>query len=267
MGNSQNKKFIQKINSVKPVQILSYVESIYQLAKFAEDENIEVYSPRAVMTTAGTLYDNMRETISRVFDAPVFNRYGSREVGDIACECESHEGLHVSAPTHYVEILRPDGTPTDPGEVGEIVVTLLTNYAMPLIRYRIGDLGAWAESECSCGRAWPLLKEVKGRVSDTFVTEDGGELHGEFFTHLFYGEKWVKKFQVVQESLLKVKVFVIPSKYSELNDEGVQIKVENIKDRITSVIGEGCQVEVSFVKNIPRDDSGKYRYVISNVKK
>ena len=103
------------------------------------------------MVTAGTLFEPIRQTIESVFQAPVFNRYGSREVGDIACECEAHSGLHVALPTQFVEILRPDGTAAGPGEIGEIVVTSLTNFAMPLIRYRIGIVGHGRKSLVAAG--------------------------------------------------------------------------------------------------------------------
>jgi phenylacetate-CoA ligase len=217
------------------------------------------------MTSAGTLHDHMRETIRETFQAPVFNRYGSREVGDIACGCGVHEGLHVSAPTHYVEILRPDGTPTEPGEVGEIVVTLLTNYAMPLIRYRIGDMGAWAESTCACGRSWPLLSNVTGRVSDTFLTEDGKSIHGEFFTHLFYGEEWVQKFQVVQESVHQVTITIVPAEWGDDLKRRHRAEMNVIREHIHSVMGQSCNVTFDFCSNIRPTDSGKYRYTISRV--
>jgi phenylacetate-CoA ligase len=265
MGEAEMRTFVDRINEVQPVQILAYVESAYELAQFIEQEGVEVHSPRAIMTSAGTLHDHMREVIRRVFRAPVFNRYGSREVGDIACECEAHEGLHVSAPTHYVEILRSDGTPTDPGEVGEIVVTLLTNYAMPLIRYRIGDMGAWAESSCSCGRSWPLLAEVTGRVSDTFVTDDGKRIHGEFFTHLFYGEEWVQKFQVIQESVRQITIAVVPSGSTVHADRRLRDEMGAIRTDIHSVMGETCDVRFDVREEIPPTDSGKYRYTISKV--
>lgn len=267
MGEARIRDFVDRVNEVEPVQILAYVESIYDLAQFIEDEGLEVHSPRAVMTSAGTLYDPMRETIRRVFRAPVFNRYGSREAGDIACECEAHEGLHVVAPTHYVEILRPDGTPAEPGEVGEIVVTLLTNYAMPLIRYRIGDMGAWAASDCSCGRPWPLLEQVTGRVSDAFVTRDGERVHGEFFTHLFYGEDWVQKFQVVQESVDRITIAVVPDDETGDPQERYQDEMAAIREDVQTVMGNGCEVAFEFRAEIPPTDSGKYRYTISRVER
>lgn len=265
MGEARMRDFVERINEVAPDQILAYVESLYDLARFIEDEELAVHSPGAVMTSAGTLHDPMRETIRRVFRAPVFNRYGSREVGDIACECEAHEGLHVVAPTHYVEILRPDGTPTAPGEVGEIVVTLLTNEAMPLIRYRIGDMGAWADSACACGRPWPLLEQVTGRVSDAFVTRDGEQVHGEFFTHLFYGEDWVQKFQVVQESVDRIAIAVVPADETDAPEEQYRDEMAAIRDDIQAVMGKEFKVAFEFREEIPPTDSGKYRYTISRV--
>ncbi|SHE68026.1 phenylacetate-CoA ligase [Desulfofundulus australicus DSM 11792] len=120
MTEADMQTYVQRINAVRPVQILAYVESIYELAKFIEREGLKVHTPRAIMTSAGTLYPHIREVIERVFMAPVFNRYGSREVGDMACECEAHQGLHVNPLTHYLEIVKPDGQPCAPGEVGEV---------------------------------------------------------------------------------------------------------------------------------------------------
>jgi phenylacetate-CoA ligase len=267
MGREQMRKFVKKINHVEPVQILAYVESIYELAQFIEEKGLEIHSPKAVMTSAGTLYDHMRDTIRRVFDAPVFNRYGSREVGDIACECEAHEGLHVSAPTHYIEILRTDGTPAEPGEVGEIVVTHLTNYAMPLIRYRIGDMGAWAEEPCSCGCSWPLITKVTGRVSDTFINQNNDAIHGEFFTHLFYHEDWIQKFQVVQEAMDRIVIRTVPHEDSDNYEQRYQEEIQEIIRNIRSAMGGSCTVEFQFEEDIAPTDSGKYRYTISKVER
>jgi phenylacetate-CoA ligase len=162
MTPSQVEEYVARINRTRPQFVLAYVESIFDIARFIEREGLDVWSPRAVMTSAGPLDDHVRAVVERVFRAPVFNRYGSREVGDIACDCSSHRGQHVCSPYHVVEVLRPDGTTAEAGEVGEIVVTLLTNFSMPLIRYRIGDTAKWASGPCGCGRPWPRLESVTG---------------------------------------------------------------------------------------------------------
>jgi phenylacetate-CoA ligase len=267
MGPSEMRECLRLINTVRPVQILAYAEAAYELARFAEREGLKVYPPRAVMTSAGTLYTYMRETIQRVFNAPVFNRYGSREVGDIACECEAHKGLHVCPVMNYVEILREDGTPAAPGEVGEVVVTSLTNYAMPLIRYRIGDMAVWAEEKCSCGRAWPLLKTVIGRVSDTFITRDGTRVHGEYFTHLIYFRDWIQKFQFIQENYDLVTLLVVPSCEFEKAKQIVEHDYQDLLHKIQIVMGRSCRLEIKLVEDIPPSPSGKYRYTISKVAK
>lgn len=265
MGPSEMRKYVEIINTVRPVQILAYVEAIYELAKFIEREGLKVWSPRAIMTSAGTLYGYMRETIERVFQAPVYNRYGSREVGDIACECEAHQGLHVCPLTHYVEILREDGTSAPPGEIGEVVVTSLINYAMPLIRYRIGDMAAWADHNCSCGRRWPLLKEVTGRTADTFISSSGRRVHGEYFTHLVYFRDWVKKFQFVQESPERIRLLVIPAVPKDEIKEIIAREKADIEAKIQVAMGPECKLEIEVVDDIPPSPSGKYRYTISKV--
>lgn len=267
MDAARMQDFVRTINRLKPVQILAYAESIYELAEFIKNHEMAVYQPRAIMTSAGTLYDYMRQSIETVFAAPVYNRYGSREVGDIACECEAHQGLHINPITHYVEILRDDGTPCTPGEIGEVVVTSLTNYAMPLIRYRIGDMAAFSTIKCPCGREWPLLSQVTGRVVDTFLTRDGGRVNGEFFTHLVYFKDWVKKFQFIQDEYDKLRLCVVPAVPLE---EGYRILLEEkeeLESKIRLVMGPNCNLEVEIVEDIPPSPSGKYRYTISRLQR
>lgn len=266
MTPAQMRAYVQKINAFKPVQILAYVESIFELSRFIERERLKVHNPRAIMTSAGTLHANMRNTIERVFKSPVFNRYGSREVGDIASECNQHKGLHVSPLTHYLEIIRPDGTLAEPGEMGEIVVTLLTNYAMPLVRYRIGDIGVRSDEPCMCDRSWPLLKEVAGRVSDNFLTKDGEILYGAFFTTLFFFQDWIKKYQIIQEDHDLIRVLVVPYEQIKKSRESHVQVIREITEKIRLVMGKDCHVEWEFMDDIAPTPSGKYRFTISKVR-
>lgn len=266
MTKQQMHSHVKLINDFRPIQILAYAESIHELSQFIRRENLRVHSPRSIMTSAGMLYPHMRETIEQVFQSPVFNRYGSREVGDIACECDNHRGLHISPFTHYVEILRQDCSPAAPGEIGEIVITLLTNYAMPVIRYRIGDKGMWAEKPCTCGRAWPLLKEVTGRVTDIIVTKDGTLIHGSLFTVVHFFQDWIRKYQVIQEDYDLIRILIVP--YEKVNNPAKTYEKEigMLTEKIRLAMDRGCHIKYEFVNDIAPTSSGKYRYIISKVK-
>jgi len=259
--------YVKCINDFQPVQILAYVASLYELSCFIEQEKLSIHSPRSIMVSAGVLHAHMRETIERIFKAPVFNRYGSREVGDIACECDQHQGLHISPFTHHVEILRQDGSPVNLGEMGEIVITLLTNYAMPLIRYRIGDIGLWSERPCTCGRIWPMLNYVSGKMWDIFRTKSGTQAHGEYFIRIFYFQDWIKKFQVIQEDFDFIRALIVPNGQESKIREMYAKEIDMITEKIRFVMGQDCRVQFDFVEDIDPTASGKYHYIISKVSK
>ncbi|MGD8189490.1 phenylacetate--CoA ligase family protein [Brevibacillus ginsengisoli] len=256
------RSYIKEINTFQPKQILAYVESLYELARFCELEKMVVHPPKAIMTSAGTLYPHMRKKLEQVFQAPVFNRYGSTEVGDMACECERHKGLHVSSLTHFIEIIDRDGNPAKPGEIGEIVVTPLINYAMPFIRYRIGDMGRWSTASCDCGRGYPLLEEITGRVNDIFVDRKGRWIDGMLFLLLIDPRPFVKKFQVIQEKPDLVRVLIVPYPEHQVA-YSLQEEIRQIKSQIRKVME--CEVEVELCEQIDPTPSGKYRYTISQV--
>ncbi len=255
---------VQRINKIKPCLILAYTSSIDELARSIQKQHLSIYSPKAVMTSAGVLYPEVRTRIERVFQAPVFNRYGSREVGDIACNCEKNQGLHIIPSIHYIEILDSQGKEVKPGETGEIVVTLLTNYTMPLIRYKIGDRGVFSEMECSCGRGFPLLKKVEGRIRSMFRNKQGNVIDGGVFIRLFFFRDNIKQYQVIQESLECITINLV------LKDKR-QIKViekdfRQISKTIKLFMGSETIIKYNLVDVIDSSPSGKYRYIFSKVK-
>jgi len=265
MSESDMREYVKTINKKKPVIIEAYVQSIYELSKFIKNNNLEIHSPPGIITSAGTLYPEYQQLIEEVFGTKVYNRYGSREVGDMACSCEKGEGLHLNLFHQYIEILDDKGEPCKPGEIGQIHVTTLNNYVMPLIRYQIGDMAIPAENEqCSCGRGLPLIKGVVGRQIDVFKTKNGRVVPGEFFIHFIgvvYNKDFISKFQVVQKDYESVVIRLV------LRDE---IKFGSYKkkiiDSIKDVMGQDCKVEFEFVEDIEPTKSGKYRYTISEVK-
>ncbi|HEX7003934.1 MAG TPA: hypothetical protein VF168_07090 [Trueperaceae bacterium] len=256
--------YVEEINAFRPSLIVAYAESIFRIARFARQEGLELFTPKTIFTSASTLHAPMRAAIEEVFGTRVYDRYGSREVGVVACETPGSSGPVVSAPSHYVEIVRPDGTVAEPGETGEIVVTPLTNFAMPLLRYRIGDMGSWSRRDDPGAIAWPTLARISGRVSDTFFTRDGTQVFGEFFTHLFYERDWVEMFQVVQEELDLVVIRIKPGPRAPAGAE-LEEEVGSLRQQVRLVMGEGCRVEVEFTDEIETTVSGKHRFTISKV--
>jgi phenylacetate-CoA ligase len=262
IGSSDMVGHARAIDGFRPVQVLAYAEIVYELSREILSRNMSIRPPRAVMTSAGVLYPAMRRAIEAAFRAPVFDRYGSREVGDIGCECERHAGLHIVAPCLYVEVVRPDGTPAGPGEDGEIVVTTLANYAMPLIRYRIGDIGAWAAAPCACGRSWPSLAHVSGRTCDVFITEAGTRISGLYFVHQLRNKEWIGSFRLIQQTVDDVDVLIEPASPEAPID---QASVDDIRSLIRTALGDRCRVNIEIVDQIEPLPSGKNMYVISKV--
>lgn len=261
MGDEEMAEYVERINAIQPKSMEVYVESMNELAKFIEQNDLDVHSPNGILTTAGTLYEPVRERIEHVFDAPVLNKYGSREVGTVACEAPEQEGLRIFDHTHYVEVVDEEGNPLPAGEEGEIAITLLTNYTMPLIRYRIGDMGIMRKRKSSDTHPFSTLERVTGRVTDHFVTTDGTLVYGEIFTHMLYSREWVTKFQVRQTSTDQVLYrIVMPEEASPPQSE-----VDEIIRKTQSVLGEETTVDFEYVDEIEESDSGKYRYTVSEV--
>jgi len=259
--------FVNCINRFRPVQILAYAESADQLARFIEGrhQGPALIPPKAVISSAGTLWPAMRERIQRVFGAPVFNCYGSREVGGMACECAMHQGLHVSPLTHRLEIINDEGRPAAPGETGEVVVTSLINFAMPLLRYRIGDRGAWAREPCGCGSHWPVLEGISGRTMDIFVTRGGRHIFGGFFVRGLLGRDWIKRFQYIQQDYERVLLLIEPAVSMEQAQAHVAAEKPELDNRVRKALGPDCRLQIRLVDAIAPTASGKHRYVISEM--
>jgi phenylacetate-CoA ligase len=254
------RSYVTIINRIKPKVILGYAQSLTLFAQFIETHKIKVHSPVSVMSAASTLHPEMRETIERAFNCKVFNRYGSREVGDMACECERHEGLHVSSFTHYLEILDNDLKPCKNDELGTIVVTSLTNYTMPLIRYEIGDMAITTSRKCSCGRGLPLVKEIVGRDNDLFVNKEGKKIHTASINTLFYFKEFIHHYQVIQKSVDHLVVKIVLSSKSAKYD--IPAELDSLREAIGNVMGNPRKVEITICKTINPSRTGKYRFTI-----
>lgn len=257
MTEAEMREFIELINRRRPRLIVAYTEPIYEMASLAEREQLEVAPQSAIITSAGMLYPFMREKIERVFQCRVYNRYGSREVGDIACERDGIEGLWVAPWGNYIEIVDGQGRRVPDGEEGDILVTNLSNYAMPLIRYRIGDRGVLAPVGQPAGRPYgQVLQSLLGRNVDCFKTSSGTLVYSGYFMTLLFFKDWVEKYQVVQKDLKHILYKVVPA------GKPSQADLDEITENTRILFGDDCRVEFEFPNEIPVTGSGKYRYTI-----
>jgi phenylacetate-CoA ligase len=252
------KKYISIINRQKPIFLKGYAGSLYEVAKVINKENIQVYSPRFIYSSAEELKDFMRKEIEDAFHSSVYDFYGSREVSAIAAEVNTNEYLAFSF-DNFVEILDDNNEEVAPGEEGRVIITNLHNNYFPIIRYEIGD--AAIKGEFNKEYNLPTLKKITGRTTDHFKTEEGKIIHGEYFTHLFYFREWVDLFQIVQNSIANITIFVVLNDGKEPNEKDK----EDIDSKIKMVMGENIIIDWKFVSSIPKTKQGKHRYTMSNI--
>lgn len=252
--------FLDNLNSFKPRYIYGYSSALYHVAQFIKSgKNKLMFRPTAIRSSAETLFDFQREEIENAFKTRVFDFYGSREVNNIAAECEKHDGLHIFASGRIIEIVDDRGHPLPEGEVGQIAVTDLTNYSFPFIRYINGDLGSLKKELCSCGRTYPLLAGLHGRSTD-MITIGQQQIHGEFFTHLFYNQPNVRQFQLVQETESELKLFIVAK-----NEAGLDL--EFFRRAIIDKVGQKVKLEIVLTDRIKPGPGGKHRFTLSKVKR
>jgi len=260
MSNEILETYIKKLNKFKPELLISYPGPLTVFAEYLIESNQKIPSVNAIISSAETLLAWQRDLVEKAFSCLVYNRYGCREFGDVAQECEKREGLHVNVDRVFVEVLDESLQPVEDGRSGELVITDLDNYGMPFIRYRIGDVASFKKETCSCGRGLPLLDHVEGRVLDVVRAPNGNRLGGTFWTILFKSRPGIKSFQVVQDRLEGITV-----KYIK-NPEVSSIDFAALNKRIQEKCGEDFKIDFEDVSSIPKTSSGKTRIVVSKLK-
>ena len=250
-------KFSNKLQKYKPDIVIGYSSALYNVFKILKEKRISIPPPKGIVSSAEALYSWQRELIEEVSGANVFNRYGSREIGLICSQCSNKSEMHINAENVYVECIKNNKSVAN-GEVGNVVATDLLNYGMPLIRYDTEDNATFSDKICDCGRGLPLIKTIHGRTSDMIKTEDGRLIHGEYFTHLFYGINGINKFQLIQKKNNSIELMIEVK--SNFNPE----IIKTLKFKITKAT-KSKNVSVNIVDEIPLLNSGKHRFTISEI--
>jgi phenylacetate-CoA ligase len=248
-SEAQLQQWATTIRTYRPVLLQGYASILAELARHIDDNQIPLPDTLiGVYSTAEVLYGWQRELMERVFRCKVYNQYGSREIPNIACECR-HGNLHVFTDMVYLESCPIDGEE-------RIVLTSLTNRAMPFIRYENGDSGRLREGDCPCGSPFPMMEMGLCRSNDLIRTRHGKRVYPSYFTHLLDGLKDIRQFCFIQEKSDKITLqLVTPTHLDRETKKALQA-------RIRAEVADEMVLEIRYLAEIKRTSSGKHRFVI-----
>jgi phenylacetate-CoA ligase len=256
LWDARMRQYHQTLQKRPPGVLVGFASSIYNMALFLERNGLAPNYPRTALISSGEALDaDMRAALGRVFPAPVFDRYGSREAGLLAYECDRHTGLHLNLLDGYLECAGPDVY----SQPGELLITQYHNYTMPLIRFQIDDLAVRDRRACACGRTAPMLRRVAGRTSAAFVSSAGELIEGYHLIAKVRVVPGVREFQLIQEDLRRLRLLVVAG------PECAPEKFALARADIAAIIGADCELSIEFVERIPLPPSGKAQMLISRV--
>jgi phenylacetate-CoA ligase len=257
----------RKISQFKPSIIYGYPSAIYPLAVYLKDKKKTAHhlDLKVIMITAESSPYQQRSLMEEVFGCKTANEYGCSETGGFVYECPQGS-WHISSEITFIEFLDHEGRPVSPGQTGEVYVTHLRNNYMPLIRYRVGDMGSPLAGECHCGRGLPLMQVSVTKESDVFRLTNGRSYSSEIFDYINLAvikayPSSILQFRVTQKELdsFKVEVVVGPGK-----SESGEVLFSQL---MRKELGENIHIHFERTPQITREPSGKLRYFISEVNK
>ncbi len=258
MSKTDMDDFAKKLQRIRPRYLVGYVGAIEIFANYCQDNCIKFPELKAIWTTASPLTANQRVRFDEIFGAPTYTQYGSCEFYWIAAECSERDMLHVGSDVRHVDIV--DGHQAVPvGTLGDIVVTDLTNFSFPLLRYRLGDIGRLVKGGCKCGLPFPRMDYVHGRLSDALSLSDGTLIPGEYWTTIFDDfTNSIDSFQVKQYANLDIEISFVGS-----NDRAVAAAAE-VLTRLHNNFGSKVNLTMKKVRKIEHNN-GKMQIVIREI--
>jgi phenylacetate-CoA ligase len=246
-------EIIESLRDAQPDVLTGYAGVLWLVAQRIESLGETCIKPRMVITGAETVTPAMREQLSRAFKAPVYDTYGAQEFSRIATQCIVTGEYHVCDDSVLVEILAAD-RPAARGETGTVIATNLHSFAMPFIRFELGDLAVQGRDLCACGVPFPTLLGIQGRMIDHFPMPDGSDLHpwrllDAAWPHL----DWIAQYRFVQETTSRVVMLLAPRR------NPTDLELSDLEQREKKVLGSGVEFICELVEQIELDPTGKLR--------
>lgn len=260
MNKNEFNEWCTIVRKQKPKTIESYPSALVSLSKYLKENSMTLNVP-IVISMGEMLLPENRQLIERFLNCKVYDSYGCSEAMYIAQECKLHNGFHYDMSRFLIECVDKEGKNVKKGSAGDVLITNLDNYAMPFIRYKVGDRAVLSDEKCDCGMAFPKIKEIKGRIVDELTTPSGRVLDFAFFASLFEEKaEQINQYQIIQRKKDKILIKVV------LTDKPNNKLLDEIKDTIAKYFDNEMSVEVIQEEDIPLGRTGKRVFIISEVK-
>jgi len=255
------------IDKIRPDILDGYSSSLFMLAKEVEKTGTRTVRPKCIFGGAELSDIGSRRFIEKVFAAPFYDQYATIELERMAWQCPAKSGYHIDSDALIMEFIDESGVEeVAEGESGEIVCTSLFNYAMPFIRYAIGDAGMPSDEECPCGRKLPMIKSIEGRKDSLLFFPNGRILSPRALTVAvgsFALNAYIEQFRVTQTRIDQCQIQIVAK-------QGVDRAV--LEKKLIIHLAKSLNIRenevtftVEFVDNIPADKSGKRMIVKSDL--
>ena len=197
--------FMQRL---PPVYLYCFPANLRLLLAHCRETGVLFPTLRSVWTLSEVVDDSLRALCREIFGCRIVHNYTSAEAGYMALQCPEHDHFHVQAEATLLEVLHPDGSACQQGEIGKVVITPLHNFATPLLRYEIGD-EAEVGAPCPCGRGLPVLRRIVGREFDYLTFPDGTRRRADTGYYRISAIPAVREFQIAQRSRERIELLLV----------------------------------------------------------
>jgi phenylacetate-CoA ligase len=259
-GLEEPSAIVRQLDELRPDVLHGLPGMLCRVADYLGSVGRDDIRPRVLSVGGEVLTPMMRRRLTDAFGVSPVQTYASHEFPLMGWECRTTGGIHTCDDAVILEVLR-DGRHAHPGEDGEVVVTNLHAYAMPLIRYRLADVVTRGPAHCACGQPFSVISAIRGRMSDYFTLSNGRLVHPYVILESFMPgtDAWIRQYQMIQDRLDRIVLRLVPR---ETPPAGTR---EMITRAVMPLLGPGIEFEVSLVNDIPLDSGGKFRHARSLV--
>jgi len=235
--------------NLRPELLRALPQYLLWLAQYNLKVKVKPKGLKFAMPYGGLASSSLFEQVRESLGVETRNSYGTSELGPLAVSCDHQAAMHINESLYEVEILR-NGQPVDEEQVGEIVVTDFTNTAMPLIRYKVGDVGRFVRGECQCGRTTRRI-EVLGRLQET-IQHDDRWITPAAIAEIAYSDRGVSNFRVDEIGVNQFELQITPSINGQLPN------VELLKKQFSDLFDRSIKVAHRIVPYIQPEPNGKF---------